>query len=285
MIFILVPILLALAAPAKAQPADPALLERGRYLVEVAAYCGACHATRSPAGTIIAGMELSGGRVFSEAGFRAVAPNITQDRDTGIGGWTDAQIASAIRGGRRRDGSILGPPMQVEAYRGIADRDLTAIVTYLRGVPPVRHAITERSTYPFELTSPGPPPVHVSDPPSDDPVARGAYLAINIGHCMSCHSAPLGIGRADPKRRGATGAVLEGPWGVVVARNISSSKELGIGGWTDAQIRAAITQGVSANGRKLAPPMSARASIWAQLTPGDLADLIAYLRSLPPQDP
>ena len=70
-----------------------------------------------------------------------------------------------------------------------------------------------------------------------------------------------------------------------VAPNIAQDPDTGIGGCTDAQIRAAITQGVSADDRRLRPPMSARASVWAKLTPGDMADLIAYLRSLAPRDP
>ena len=66
---------------------------------------------------------------------RAVAPNITPDLETGIGRWTDAQIATAIREGRRPDGSIIGPPMPIALYRGLSDRDLTAMVVYLRTVP------------------------------------------------------------------------------------------------------------------------------------------------------
>lgn len=283
--FLMLFLLLGFSPDTRAQPADQALLERGRYLVEIAGACGICHATRSPTGAPLAGMELAGGRIFVERGFRAVAPNITPDPETGIGRWTDAQIATAIRGGTRPDGSLLGQPMQVEAYRGISDRDLAAMVAFLRAAPPVRNAVTEKSAYPYALTSFGPPVVNVPDPPADDPVARGAYLAINIAHCMSCHTPALGPGRADPERRGATGLPFEGPWGVVVARNLSSSPEMGIGRWTDAQIRAALTQGVSADGHKLTPPMSARTTIWAKLAPGDMSDLIAYLRSLAPQDP
>jgi hypothetical protein len=70
----------------------------------------------------------------------------------------------------------------------------------------------------------------------------------------------------------------------VDARNVTSSKEYGIAGWTDEQIVRALTQGISADGQRLAPPMSGRASIWAQLTERDQHDLAAYLRSLPPQD-
>ena len=73
--------------------------------------------------------------------------------------------------------------------------------------------------------------------------------------------------------------------GVVVSRNITPHREHGIGAWTDEQIVRALLQGVSADGRKLTPPMSGRTSIWAQLSQRDLGDLVAYLRSLPPQGP
>jgi mono/diheme cytochrome c family protein len=279
-------ILAALSASAQQAPSrpDPALLERGRYLVEVAAFCGACHATRGPDGRILPGMELAGGRVFEERGFRAVAPNITPDAETGIGRWTDAEIAASIRNGRRPDGSLIGPPMPVESYRGISDRDLAATVAYLRTVPPARHEVKERSAYPFPLEPHGPPVATVPDPPENDPVARGAYLAVNIAHCMDCHSAQLSEGRRDPAGHGATGIVLEGPFGAVVARNISSHPEHGIGRWTDEQVLRAITGGVSADGRRLAPPMGGRAPIWSRLSERDQRDIVAYIRSLPPQE-
>jgi mono/diheme cytochrome c family protein len=278
------PLLGLLAAmPALAQP-DPASLARGRYLGEVVAACGACHNTFGPGMQPVAGMTLAGGRVFEERGFRAVAPNITPDRETGIGAWTDAQIAAAIRDGHRPDGSLIGPPMPVESYRGISDRDLAALVAWLRSVPPVRHAVAERSRYPFALTPHGPSVASVPDPPAGDAVERGRYIAVNLAHCMDCHSAQLSEGRTDPNGRGATGLVLEGPFGAVQARNISSHPEHGIGRWTDEQVIAAITRGVSADGRRLAPPMAGRAPIWALMEPEDLRAVVAYLRSLPPQE-
>jgi mono/diheme cytochrome c family protein len=272
-----------IAAPGRAS-AEPGLLERGRYLGEVAVYCGACHNGVGPDRRPVPGMELAGGRVFEERGFRAIAPNITPDRDTGIGAWTDAQIAASIRNGHRPDGSLIGAPMPVEAYRGISDRDLAALVAWLRSVPPVRHAVTERSRYPSALVPHGPPVLSVPEPPAEDPVARGRYIAVNLAHCMDCHSGRSAEGRADPDRRGARGLVMSGPWGSVQAPNISSHPTEGIGRWSDSQIIAAITRGVSADGRRLAPPMGGRAPVWARLEPADLQALVAYLRSLPPQD-
>lgn len=204
--------------------------------------------------------------------------------ETGIGRWSDAEVAAAIRNGRRPDGSLIGPPMPVELYRGISDRDLGAMVAYLRTVPPVRHAVVERSTYADPLTPHGPPVTSVPDPAQDDPVARGAYLAGPVAHCMDCHTPPLPGEHRDWSRMGAGGVPFEGPWGVAVARNITPSEQHGIGSWTDEQIIAAVTKGISADGRRLVPPMGGRAPIWAKLTQGDLHDLVAYLRSLPARD-
>jgi mono/diheme cytochrome c family protein len=281
----------SMPTPAAAQPNS---LERGRYLVEIVAFCGVCHATKGPDGQTPRGMELAGGRVIIMnecrtlipnlplGEIRAVVPNITPDLETGIGRWKDDEIATAIREGRRPDGSIIGPPMPIALYRDLSDNDLTAIVTYLRTVPPVRNAVTERSTYPIALEPYGPPVGHVPDPP-DNPVARGAYIAGPLAHCMECHTPPLGIVQRDWSRPGAGGTPFEGPFGFVVASNITPDKEHGIGTWTDDQIVGAITRGVSADGRRLAPPMSNRAGIYSRITERDLSDLIAYLRSLPRQ--
>jgi mono/diheme cytochrome c family protein len=171
----------------------------------------------------------------------------------------------------------------VHLCRGISDRDLAAMVVYLRSVSPVHHA-TERSTYPSPIESQGQPIASVPDP-QNDPVARGAYLAVNLAHCMNCHSARLADGRKDPTRPGASGATFVGPWGTAIARNISSDPEAGVGKWTDAQILSAITRGISPDGRPLVRPMGGRASVWMRLTDTDKQDLLAYIRSLLPQEP
>jgi len=288
-IVLLVVVTATLSAPSNAQvsqqsPQDATVMERGRYVIEIAAACGFCHTTRGADGQLLPNMKLAGGRVIADRGFRAVVPNITPDPDTGIGRWSDAEIAAAIRDGRRPDGTLIGPVMPIALYRGLSDHDLMAMVAYLRAVLPVEHAVTERSTYPFPLTPYGPPVAGVPDPPDDDPVARGAYLAGPLAHCIDCHTPPLPGERRDWSRIGAGGVPFEVPGGVAVSRNITSSKEYGIKDWTDEQIIRVLTQGISADGRRLAPPMSGRASIWAQLTERDKHDLVAYLRSLPPQE-
>ena len=112
-----------------------------------------------------------------------------------------------------------------------------------------------------------------------DPVKRGFYL-VTIGHCMECHS-PRTDGRSDLKNGlGKGGEKFEGPWGVSVSRNITSHRVSGLGGWSDAEIKRAITQGVGKSGRKLLPPMGF--AWYARMTEPDLDAIVAYLRTVPP---
>ncbi len=271
-------ILAALVAAAGAARAET-LVERGRYLMNSVVACGNCHTPRGPDGARIAGRELAGGTEFVEQPFTARAPNITPDRETGIGAWTDAQIARAIREGVRPDGTIIGPPMPFQFYRGIADADLRAIIAYLRQVPPVRNAVA-RSEYRIPLPPNWGPPVGRVRAPSRDNAARyGAYLAGPLGHCMDCHTPLTPTGR-DMSRAGAGGQPFEGPWGVSVARNLTPH-ESGLRGWSDAEIARAIREGVSRDGSRLKPPMGF--DFYRNISNRDMRALVAYLRSLPPQ--
>jgi mono/diheme cytochrome c family protein len=270
---------LALCSSHALAQAPAELVARGRYIVEVVGHCGNCHATRAADGRPIEGQALAGGWVLEERGMRAVVPNITQDRETGIGAWTDAQIVAAIREGRRPDGSLIGPPMPIGFYRGISDQDMGAIVAYLRTVPPVRNA-TEPSRYPFPL-QPYPQVTGPVPAPADDPVSRGAYLAGPVAHCLDCHSGRLPNNQIDPARPGGQGMTFTGPWGVVVARNLTPHPELGIGSWTEAQFARALREEIGGDGRPLMPPMG-RGRVWSQMTDRDISDIFAFLRSLPP---
>jgi len=107
-------------------------LERGRYLMNGIVACGNGHTPKDASGKPIPGMELAGGFTIDAPPFRAVAPNITSDKETGIGKWTDAQLIAAIREGKRPDGSIIGPPMPIEFYRKMSDSDVKALVAALQ---------------------------------------------------------------------------------------------------------------------------------------------------------
>jgi len=121
-------------------------LERGTYLMQSIVACGNCHTPKDRDGKPIADRELAGGFVINAPIFYSVSPNITPDKETGIGNWTDDQIADAIRNGKRPDGTIIGPPMPIEYYRNLSDSDVRAIVAYLRTVKPIKNK-TEKSTY------------------------------------------------------------------------------------------------------------------------------------------
>src|SRR6266404_1349953 len=286
-IFIACALLLAASSRATAESA----VERGNYLVNTIMACGNCHTPRDGEGKLIADRALSGGLSFVTPAFDATAPNITPDAETGIGSWSDAEIRRALVEGVRPDhGRLAGVPlaaiMPANFYKALLPGDLDAVVAYLRTVKmirneapyPVYKAPVRRDVYPdaeagFDKTM------------LADPIRRGAYL-VSIGHCMECHSAwSRGVsdfrnglgrgGRVFPAREGSP----DGSPGSTAA-NITSDPAAGIGGWTDQEIGRAITHGIARDGRMLKPPMAY--GYYAGLKQADLADIIAYLRTVPP---
>lgn len=267
--------LLALAGGAAAETR----VARGRYLVEVIGACGNCHTPKGPQGDL-PDQHLAGGFSIEEDFGVAVGSNITPDRETGIGAWTDEEIIRAIRDGKRRDGRTLGPPMPFYLYRGISDTDVRAIVAYLRTVRPVRHAV-EPSRYVIPLpASYGPPVGRVPDVPRTDPVRYGEYLARNVAHCADCHTPRTPDHRPDLTRLFAGGFAFRGPYGTSYSANLTPDPETGTGRLNDGQIIAGI-YGASVHGRAVLPPMPAPYYA-GKIAGDDLRAIIAYLRSLPP---
>jgi mono/diheme cytochrome c family protein len=269
--------LLVVIATATSAQSETAL-DRGRYLMQSIVACGNCHTPLGPNGPV-PGQELAGRLVTDEKAFTAYAPNITPDRETGIGGWTDAQIVTAVREGRRPDGSLIGPPMPIALYRGISDGDMAAIVAYLRSVKPVRNVVP-KSQYRVPLPpSYGPPVGKVPDVARGDKLAYGRYLAGPLGHCVECHSTPGPQGAPDlVNQLGAGGMKFTGPWGESVAANITPR---GLARYSDGELKKIITSGVRPDGSKLLPPMGT--AYYARMSASDLDALVAYLRSLPPK--
>lgn len=249
-------------------------VERGRYLVESIAGCGNCHSPQDADGPI-QGKELAGGAPIKEPPFDAWPANITPDPKTGIGAWSDAEIVRAIREGVSRDGRVMGPPMPFWLYRDIADDDVQAMVAYLRTVKPVRNAVPA-SVYRMPLPpSWGPAVSGVVAPSTADKVAYGGYLAGPVGHCVECHTPMNGKGQLVMERVGAGTREFHGPWGTSVSRNITPAT---MGDWSDAEIKRAITAGISRDGTRLLPPMGY--GFYARMTDADLDALVAWMRSL-----
>src|SRR6266849_10296997 len=114
-------------------------LTRGRYLVNGVGECFACHGpydSNAPGWPPVRGKEGSGLAGFSSSP-GAVAANLTPDRETGIGNWTDDMLARAIREGVSHDGRLIDPTiMPYEFYRSMSDEDLASVIAYLRSIPP-----------------------------------------------------------------------------------------------------------------------------------------------------
>ncbi|MBA2400913.1 MAG: c-type cytochrome [Bradyrhizobium sp.] len=284
-------LLLAAASGAKAVEKAESPAGRGAYLVNTIMACGSCHTPRDGDGKPIAGKALSGGFTFNTPAFVATASNITPDKETGIGSWSDAEIKRAlVEGSRPNHGRLAGVQlaaiMPANFYKALLPDDLDAVIAYLRSVTPIRSEVRDpvykvpvrRDPYPDADAG-------FSKAMLANPVGRGAYL-VTIGHCMECHSAwsrgvsdfKAGLGRggrAFPLREGSPDA---GP--ASIAANITSHPTSGIGGWTDAEIIRAITQGIGRDGRTLKPPMAY--GYYAAVSAADLAAIVAYLRTVPP---
>jgi mono/diheme cytochrome c family protein len=263
--------------PALAAAQTP--LERGKYLMSSIVACGNCHTPKGPSGKALADKELSGGTEIDAPIFAAIVPNITPDKETGIGNWTDDQIINAIRNGKRPDGTTIGPPMPIAFYRGMSDTDVKAIVAYLRSVKPIKNKV-DKSTYKIPLPpNYGPAVTHVADVPRTDKIAYGKYLATGLGHCMDCHT-PMVKGRSDMTRMGAGGNQFESPvGGIIISANLTPANPNGIAKWTDAQLKTAIKEGK----RPDRPLVRLMAFDWYQnLSDADADALIAFLRSLKP---
>ena len=255
------------------------LVERGQYLVDTIMTCHNCHTPRGPNGLMF-DKALSGGLRWNEPPFDVTASNITQDKETGIGAWSDAELKTFLTTGVRPNGVPVAIVMPTAFYKVMTERDLDAVVAYLRTIPPMKNQVPAPS-YKIALQPPVVPDAQapMSEADLSDQLKRGFYLA-TIGHCMECHS-PMGPKGRDFSRLGAGGFELKGPWGVSVSRNITSDKEKGLGNWTDDEIKRAITQGVSRDGSKLKPPMGY--PFYAKMTGADLDAMVAYLRTVPPQ--
>jgi mono/diheme cytochrome c family protein len=259
-------------------------VERGRYLVEGILTCGNCHSPRGPGGVIDAARLYAGGpQTWETSEYKVKGSNITPDKETGIGGWTAADVKRALTEGKRPNGQQLSPQMPYPFYKIFTPADLDAVAAYLLQVPAVPNKVPAPVYKVKQMHVDVPPGGEATMPESamKDPVKRGFYLA-TIGHCMECHT-PAVDGRRDLKNKaGIGGEKFEGPFGVSVSRNITSHKTAGIGAWSDAEIKRAITEGVRKDGSKLKPPMGF--AWYARMSAADLDAIVAYLRTVPAKE-
>lgn len=269
----------------------PARLARGKYLFTLAD-CGGCHSQRdfSRFGGPEMAHGVGRGNVFPpELGLPGlVAPrNITPDKETGIGNWTDGEKIRAIREGISRDGTPLFPMMGYQGFRHMSDEDVYSLVAYLNTLTPVRNQVPRSQiAFPVSLLikSAPRPAGHVPQPDRSNKVKYGEYL-VTIAGCMVCHT---------PAKNGAPlkGLTLAGgeefrfPGAVVVSANITPDPQTGIGRWSEQDFLDRFYQYKEyvEKGSPVVGPESFTLMPWlnfAQLEPEDLKAIYAFLRTQP----
>jgi len=258
--------------------ANASLIQRGEYLAR-AGDCVSCHTAKG-------GREFAGGFAITLPFGTIWSTNITPDKETGIGLYSDADFLKAIHRGTRRDGRPLYPAMPYASYTYMSDADALAIKAYLFSLKPVRtpyHANT--LVFPFNhrrLIALWSWLFNANtrfQPNADRSTAwnRGAYIAEALAHCGECHT-PRTIGLSLDNRRKFAGAVTGG-WS---AYNITGDRSAGIGAWSDADVLGYLARGHAAGHGTASGAMGeAVDNGFAAMTPDDLRAIIAYVRSVP----
>jgi mono/diheme cytochrome c family protein len=269
---------------------DPAVIERGKYIAYGPAHCAICHVPMEKTRDVDNGLEipLSGGweETFPGLGtFRA--PNLTPDPETGIGKFSDAEIARVVRYGVKPDGTFLAPFM---AFQGMSDEDLTAVISFLRSQEPVKNKVepTElsflaKALVTFGLLKPqGPestPPVSV---PRDTTAVYGKYLANNVGNCNGCHVARDSQGKKSSPDFSGGGIFYPNSFSEgfgFVSPNLTPHKGTGVIAEWDQDMFVDRFRG----GRQY-PGSPMPWGLYSKLDESDLKALYQYLHSLDPVD-
>jgi hypothetical protein len=272
-------------APNVKAPATPEAIARGEYLANHVLGCTLCHSPideRKPGDEVVAG-KLFAGRVFPtspEFPLKLVGPNISPDKETGIGAWTDGEILRAMREGVDRHGKTLFPMMPYPRLRRLPDDDALAVVAYLRSVPAISNKVP-RSDINFPISMfirLAPEPLESSPPPwPTAPVERGK-LFLELMGCIDCHT-PMDKGKLVESKLFAGGNKFTWEMGTVYTSNITSDPATGIGAYSDDDLMRVFREGKGKDGRTLwVMPWRAYQGTKEE----DLRALIAALRTLKP---
>jgi mono/diheme cytochrome c family protein len=258
--------------------AKASLVERGAYLAR-AADCMVCHTTQG-------GKEYAGGLGFKLPFGMLYSTNITPDKETGIGNYSDQDFLNAVHRGVRSDGARLYPAMPYTSYTYMTDADALAIKAYLFSLPPVRAAAPANTlTFPFNQrwgmmfwsAMFNPDTRFEPDIAKSPEWNRGAYLAEALAHCGECHT-PRNLAFALDNRKKFGGALTAG-WR---AFNISSEKATGVGAWRDDDLVEYLSTGhATGHGTASGPMGEAVDNSFSHLAPEDIRAVLAYLRTVP----
>ncbi|WP_238292015.1 cytochrome c [Caballeronia novacaledonica] len=264
---------------AVAQGADAATVKRGEYLAR-AGDCIACH-------TLPAGKRFGGGRPMDTPFGTLYTPNISSDKETGIGKWTAEEFYTMMHTGKSRDGSLLYPAMPFTSYTNVTRADSDAIYAFLMSTPAVH-----QPNRPHELRFPfnhrelllgwrslffreG---VYKPDASQSVEWNRGAYLVEGLGHCSMCHTAINALGGNVKSKAFEGGLIPIQNW---YAPSLTSNKEAGLGDWSLDDIVGLLHAGVSNRGAVYGPMAEVVYDSLQYLTEEDVRAMAVYLKALP----
>jgi len=267
-------------SPSSSNPANKAdLVTRGEYLAR-ASDCIACHTM--PGGKLFAGtrpMDTPFGTLYT--------PNITPDKETGIGTWNADDFYRMLHDGKSKDGSLLYPAMPFASYTRMTRADSDAMFAYLMSVPPVHqpnrpHALrfpyNKRELLLGWRTLYFRPGEFQPDPTQSVEWNRGAYLVQGPGHCSMCHTAINALGGSSASKAFEGGLIPMQNW---YAPSLTSNKEAGLGDWSIEDISALLKSGVSKRGAVYGPMAEVVYDSLQYLSDEDIRAMAVYLKSLP----
>ena len=281
-VYVSIGLLLLIASDAEAQTREQ--IARGKYVFGAAAGCG-CHTVPKQA-------LNAGGRKYDGPFGTVYSSNITPDPTTGIGKWTDEQIITATRAGRRPNGERLIPVHPYTVFNGMAEQDLKDVVVYLRSVPPVNRATPAKKISVPLFESVFLPAwlatfAAVETPPKSaatSGVARGEYLTRAVSHCGECHTPRTMTMAVDNTRFLAGNAKGKGPEGSAVP-NITPDRETGLASWTEEQITDYLETGNKpdgdVSGGLMMEVIQGSSAGYKDLTKADRQAIAKYLKSIP----
>lgn len=251
--------------------------ERGRYLADIGD-CAACH-------TAPGGKPFAGGLALETPFGQIVTPNITPDRETGIGGWSEDQFIHAMQTGMAPGGKHLYPAFPYPYYTKVRPADLAAIWTYLQTLAPVHNPVkSNQLPFPFSIRSSligwnllsfkkG---EFKPDPAKSPEWNRGAYLVEGLGHCGACHT-PKTLWGGDRMSKALQGGELQG-W---MAPDITGVRGTGLGNWSTGDIVAYLKTGANAHSLASGPMREAVEHSTSRMSEADLQAIAVYLKDQP----
>ena len=266
--------------PAHAQPSAETIA-RGKALTD-AADCASCH-TADPA------KPFAGGKRIDTPFGSIYSPNLTPDRDTGLGGWSDEEFYSALRYGVARDGSRYYPAFPYPNFTKLIRDDILAIRAFLATLTPIRNTVPSPElrwplnyrvvmrAWNFLFFRPG---IMMPDQSKGAAWNRGRYLAEGAAHCGACHT-PKNFFGADKRGQAYGGGLIEG-W---FAPRLDGAERSGLRTWSVEDIAEYLSSG--RNGKSHAAGLMAKVVVnsTSKMSDADIRAIAVYLKDLPPGAP